>query len=65
MENNNVPVEAIQKVLGHETSETTEIYLHTARDSQRRAIEAYEQACEKAKLHEDSHTKSHTDSAAA
>jgi len=65
MENNNVPVGAIQKVLGHENRETTEIYLHTARDSQRQAIEAYEQACERAKLHEDSHTNSHTDSAAA
>ncbi len=45
MENNNVPIGGIQKVLGHENRETTEIYLHTARDSQRRAFEAYEQAC--------------------
>ena len=59
MENNNVPLGDIQKILGHENISTTEIYLHTLGDSQRRAIEIYEQARIK------SHTDSHTDSAAA
>ncbi len=59
MENSNVPVGAIQKILGHENRETTEIYLHTLGDSERQAILIYEQA------RENSHTDSHTDSAAA
>ena len=54
MENNNVPLGDIQKILGHENRSTTEIYLHTLGDSQRRAMEAYEQA--RKKSHTDSHT---------
>jgi len=59
MENSNVPVGAIQKLLGHENRSTTEIYLHTLGDSERQAMATYEQARKK------SHTDSHTDSAAA
>jgi len=60
MEHSNVPVGDIQKLLGHENRSTTEIYLHTLGDSQRRAIETYEQARQT-----DPHTDPHTDSAAA
>jgi len=56
MENSNVPVGAIQKLLGHENRSTTEIYLHTLGDSERQAMATYEQA------RENSHTDSHTDS---
>ena len=60
MENNNVPVGAIQRILGHENRSTTEIYLHTLGESEREAILTYEHA-RKA----DSHTDSHTDPVAA
>ena len=59
MENSNVPVGAIQKLLGHENRSTTEIYLHTLGDSERQAMATYEQAREK------SHTDSHTGPVAA
>ena len=54
MESNNVPVGDIQTLLGHENRSTTEIYLHTLGDSQRRAIEVYEQA--RKNPHTDPHT---------
>jgi len=65
MENSNVPVGDIQKLLGHENRSTTEIYLHTLGDSQRRAIETYEQARKKAHTEAKSHTDSHTGPVAA
>jgi len=55
MDHNNVPLAAIQRILGHENRTTTEIYLHTMRDAERNAIEVYERAMEK------SHTESHTE----
>ncbi len=55
MENSNVPVGAIQHILGHENRSTTEIYLHTLGDSERQAMAIYEQA------RKNSHTDSHTD----
>ena len=55
MDGNNVPLGAIQRILGHENRKTTEIYLHSIGDLEREAINAFEQAREK------SHTKSHTD----
>ncbi|MCZ6769949.1 MAG: tyrosine-type recombinase/integrase [Acidobacteria bacterium] len=59
MENSNVPVGAIQRILGHENRSTTEIYLHTLGDSERQAMVTYEQA------RENSHTDSHTGPVAA
>lgn len=54
MENNNVPIGSIQKILEHENRSTTEIYLHTIGEAERVAISIYERAREK------SHTESHT-----
>jgi integrase len=54
MDNNNVPMGAIQKILGHESRTTTEIYLHSLGDTEKKAIETYEQA------RRNSHTRSHT-----
>jgi len=56
MDANNVPIVAIQKILGHENRKTTEIYLHSNDDLEKNAIRAFERAREK------SHTKSHTES---
>jgi len=54
MDSNNVPIGAIQRILGHENRKTTEIYLHSIGDLERNAIDAFERAREK------SHTDSHT-----
>ncbi|MDH5299183.1 MAG: site-specific integrase [Desulfobulbaceae bacterium] len=54
MENGNVSIGTIQKILGHENRTTTEIYLHSLGDADRLAMLAYEQA----RLN--SHTESHT-----
>lgn len=55
MDGNNVPIGAIQRILGHENRKTTEIYLHSIGDLERQAMTAFERAREK------SHTDSHTD----
>jgi len=55
MDENNVPLGAIQRILGHENRRTTEIYLHSMGESERRAIDVYEQA------RQNSHTDSHID----
>jgi len=44
MDNNNVPLGAIQKILGHENRTTTEIYLHTIGNIERHAIQVFETA---------------------
>ena len=54
LENNNVPITAIQKILGHENRSTTETYLHTLGEAERLAMLIFERAREK------SHTDSHT-----
>lgn len=55
MDGNNVPIGAIQRILGHENRTTTEIYLHSIGNTEREAMNAFERAREK------SHTDSHTD----
>lgn len=42
MDRNNVPIGAIQRILGHENRSTTEIYLHSIGDSERQAIDVLE-----------------------
>ena len=54
MENNNVPIGSIQRILGHENRKTTEIYVHSLGQAEREAIAVYERASRF------SHTDSHT-----
>jgi integrase len=44
MAENNVPIGAIQTILGHENRSTTEIYVHTAEKTAREAMATYEKA---------------------
>ena len=55
LENLNVPIGSIQRILGHESRTTTEIYLHSINESERVAMDIFERAFEK------SHTDSHTE----
>jgi integrase len=55
MDNNNVPLAAIQKILGHENRSTTELYLHSIGDLERQAMSAYESA------RQNSHSESHSE----
>ncbi len=47
MDQNNVPIGSIQRILGHENRTTTEIYLHGISGQEREAISVYEQARKK------------------
>jgi integrase len=55
MDQQNVPIGAIQRILGHENRRTTEIYLHSIGEMEREAMAVYESARKK------SHTVSHTE----
>ncbi len=55
MDNNNVPIGAIQRILGHENRKTTEIYLHSIAQAERDAMAVFERASR------NSHTESHTE----
>jgi integrase len=55
MEQANVPIESIQRLLGHENRATTEIYLHSIGDSEREAMRVLNDGFESF-----SHTNSHT-----
>ncbi len=54
MDNCNVPLGSIQRILGHENRTTTEIYLHSINQSEIAAMAVYEQA--RGKSHSDSHS---------
>ncbi len=43
---NKVAIGAIQRILGHENAHTTEIYLHSIGDAERRAMEIFEEESE-------------------
>jgi integrase len=56
LEQENVPIGSIQRILGHENRLTTEIYLHSIGDSEKQAMQILN-----AGLDEVSHTDSHTE----
>ena len=47
MDSENVPIGAIQRILGHENRKTTEIYLHSIGNFEKDAMAAFESAREK------------------
>lgn len=55
MDQSNVPIGTIQRILGHENRATTEIYLHSIGQAEREAMVLFEKARAK-KSHTDSHT---------
>lgn len=55
LDNANVGIGSIQRILGHEKRSTTEIYVHSIGEAEREAMAIYEEACQ------DSHTNPHTD----
>ncbi len=59
MDMNNVPIGAIQRVLGHENRSTTEIYLHNMGNSERQAIDVYEQARTESNTRSNTQTEKH------
>lgn len=60
MEHHNVPIGAIQRILGHENRSTTEIYLHSLEKAEFEAMRVLETA--RKNSHTDSHTKTKRDS---
>ena len=60
LEQANIPIGSIQRILGHENRLTTEIYLHSIGDSEREAMQVLNDG-----LEEVSHTESHTNAKGA
>jgi hypothetical protein len=54
VDDNNVPIGALQRILGHENRKTTGICLHSIGKAEREAMAIFERASQK------SHTESHT-----
>jgi integrase len=50
MDSLNVPIGVIQRILGHENRQTTEIYVHSIGNVEREAMALYEQAREKSRI---------------
>jgi integrase len=59
MDNAGVNTGSIQRLLGHENRRTTDIYLHSIGDSERDAMDIFDQAnqCFEKKSHTNPHTK--------
>ena len=55
LEQANVPIGSIQRILGHENRTTTEMYLHSIGESERQAMDVLDD-----RFREFSHTESHT-----
>ena len=55
LEQSNIPIGSIQRILGHENRTTTELYLHSIGDGERRAMDVLDD-----RFGEFSHTDSHT-----
>lgn len=51
MDTNAAPLGSIQRILGHESRTTTEIYLHSLGDSEREAMEIFERAMKEKSSH--------------
>jgi len=47
MDNANVPLGTIQRILGHSQRRSTKIYLHTLGEAERQAMAVFERASEK------------------
>jgi len=55
LDNANVNIGSVQRLLGHENRRTTEIYLHSLKGAEREAMRIYEREVQ------NSHIGSHTD----
>ena len=58
MDSRGVNIGSIQRILGHENRSTTDIYLHSIGDAERKAMEIFEQASQP--FEKKSHSKSHS-----
>ncbi len=57
MENNGVPLGSIQRILGHASQRTTEIYLHALGKAEREAIDVFERVSKTKVSHRLSHSE--------